>query len=107
VEHEVGSIAAGKRADFCVLADDPYELGPERLKDVRIAGTIFEGTQAPAVRPAGQPAGGPACATQGGPPRPAVSPGGTLRVPLRDWCEVGSELAAVAARHLKHAGANP
>ena len=44
VEHEVGSIAAGKRADFCVLLDDPFELGVERLKDLRIAGTVFEGT---------------------------------------------------------------
>lgn len=43
VDHEVGSIAAGKRADFCVLLDDPFELGVERLKDVRIAGTVFEG----------------------------------------------------------------
>jgi hypothetical protein len=31
VEHEVGSIAAGKRADFCVMEDDPFELGVERL----------------------------------------------------------------------------
>ena len=44
VEHEVGSIVAGKRADFCVMLDDPFELGVERLKDVRIAGTVFEGT---------------------------------------------------------------
>ena len=44
IEHEVGSIAAGKRADFCVLLDDPFELGADRLKDVRIAGTVFEGT---------------------------------------------------------------
>lgn len=43
VDHEVGSIVAGKRADFCVLLDDPFELGVERLKDVRIAGTVFEG----------------------------------------------------------------
>lgn len=43
IEHEVGSIAAGKRADFCVLEDDPFELGTEGLKDVRVAGTVFEG----------------------------------------------------------------
>lgn len=42
-EHEVGSIAAGKRADFVVLNDDPFELGVERLNQVRIAGTVFEG----------------------------------------------------------------
>ncbi len=43
MEHEVGSIAAGKRADFVVLDDDPFELGVERLNEVRVAGTVFEG----------------------------------------------------------------
>lgn len=43
LEGEIGSIAAGKRADFAILEDDPFELGVDRLKDVRIAGTIFEG----------------------------------------------------------------
>jgi predicted amidohydrolase YtcJ len=43
LEDEIGSIAAGKRADFVVLADDPLTFGPERLREVRIAGTIFEG----------------------------------------------------------------
>lgn len=44
MEDEIGSIAAGKRADFCVLMDDPLELGVERLNEVRVAGTVFEGT---------------------------------------------------------------
>lgn len=43
IEDEVGSIVAGKRADFCVLQDDPFEFGAERLNEVRIAGTVFEG----------------------------------------------------------------
>ncbi len=43
LDHEIGSIVAGKKADFAVLEDDPFELGPERLKDVRVAGTMFEG----------------------------------------------------------------
>jgi predicted amidohydrolase YtcJ len=43
MEHEIGSIVAGKLADFCVLEDDPFELGADSLKDVRIAGTVFEG----------------------------------------------------------------
>ena len=43
VEDEVGSIVAGKRADFCVLEDDPFELGVEQLHLVRVAGTVFEG----------------------------------------------------------------
>lgn len=43
LEDEIGSIVAGKRADFAVLADDPMELGLEQLHEVRIAGTVFEG----------------------------------------------------------------
>lgn len=51
LEHEVGSIAAGKRADFCVLLDDPFELGVDRLGSVRIAGTVFEGVHHPLAQP--------------------------------------------------------
>jgi predicted amidohydrolase YtcJ len=43
LDHEIGSIVAGKRADFCVLAEDPFELGADGLKDLRVAGTVFEG----------------------------------------------------------------
>ena len=43
LDHEIGSIVAGKKADFTVLEDDPYEFGVKRLKDVRVAGTVFEG----------------------------------------------------------------
>ena len=43
LDHEIGSIAAGKKADFTVLEDDPFEMGAERLKDVRVKGTVFEG----------------------------------------------------------------
>lgn len=43
LDHEIGSISAGKKADFTILEDDPFELGVKRLKDVRISGTVFEG----------------------------------------------------------------
>jgi predicted amidohydrolase YtcJ len=43
LEHELGSIVPGKRADFTVLADDPLQVPPEALKDVRIAGTMLGG----------------------------------------------------------------
>lgn len=39
----VGSIAAGKRADFAVLRDDPFAFGAGRLREVRVSGAIFEG----------------------------------------------------------------
>lgn len=43
LDHEIGSIVAGKKADFTVLEDDPFEFGVDRLKDVRVTGTVFEG----------------------------------------------------------------
>ena len=42
-ESEIGSIRAGKRADFTVLVADPYEVGVEHLKDIGIVATVFEG----------------------------------------------------------------
>ena len=47
MEHEIGSIRAGKRADFTILGSDPYETAPEKLKDIPIWGTVFEGRPAP------------------------------------------------------------
>jgi len=49
LDGEIGSIEAGKRADFAVLEDDPLELGAERLKDVRIWGTVQGGRVFPAA----------------------------------------------------------
>lgn len=43
MDGEVGSIEVGKWADFAVLEDDPYELGPENLKDIRVWGTVLGG----------------------------------------------------------------
>lgn len=43
MEGEVGSIEVGKYADFAVLEDDPTEVAPEALKDVRVWGTVLGG----------------------------------------------------------------
>lgn len=43
LDHEIGSIECGKRADFCVLEDDPLQVEPMALKDVRIWGTVLSG----------------------------------------------------------------
>jgi predicted amidohydrolase YtcJ len=43
LDHEIGSIECGKRADFCVLEDDPLVIDPLRLKDVRVWGTVLSG----------------------------------------------------------------
>ena len=44
LENELGSVSSGKRADFTVLAEDPYTVEPRSLGDIPIWGTIFEGT---------------------------------------------------------------
>ena len=40
---EIGSIRAGKKADFTVLADDPFAVDPLELGDIDIVATVFEG----------------------------------------------------------------
>jgi predicted amidohydrolase YtcJ len=39
----VGSIAAGKSADFAVLDADPYAVGAAQLREIKVKGVIFEG----------------------------------------------------------------
>ena len=43
MDGEVGSIECGKRADLCALEEDPLEVPPERLRDVRVLGTMIGG----------------------------------------------------------------
>ena len=43
LEDEIGSISAGKKADFAVLEQDPYEVDVISLKDIPIWGVVFEG----------------------------------------------------------------
>ena len=50
LEHEIGSISIGKKADFTVLEADPYDTPVEKLRDIPIWGTIFEGTPFPLGR---------------------------------------------------------
>ncbi|MDX2203320.1 MAG: amidohydrolase [Hyphomicrobiaceae bacterium] len=48
LDGEIGSIETGKRADFAVLEDDPTDIGADRLKDVRVWGTVQAGRVFPA-----------------------------------------------------------
>jgi hypothetical protein len=43
VEQQLGSIQAGKFADFTVLEQDPFEVGPMKLKDIPVWGTVVGG----------------------------------------------------------------
>ena len=47
LEDEVGSIEVGKRADFTVLEQDPYQVPPETLREIPIWGTILDGRPHP------------------------------------------------------------
>jgi predicted amidohydrolase YtcJ len=48
METQIGSIEAGKLADFAVLDKDPYDVGVEGLRDIKVWGTVFEGKAYPA-----------------------------------------------------------
>lgn len=43
MEGEIGSIQTGKRADFCLLEEDPMAVDPQALKDVAVADTVLGG----------------------------------------------------------------
>ena len=43
LEDQIGSLRAGKKADFVVLDADPYEVGIDGLRDIGVLGTVFEG----------------------------------------------------------------
>lgn len=51
LDHEVGSIEAGKMADFAVLEDDPLEVDPKTIKDIGVWGTVLGGVPLPADSP--------------------------------------------------------
>ena len=42
-QNEIGSISAGKKADFAVLEQDPYAVDVSELRDIPVWGVVFEG----------------------------------------------------------------
>lgn len=50
MENEIGSIAVGKRADFCALGEDPLVVDPIKLKDIPIRATVLSGREFLAAR---------------------------------------------------------
>jgi predicted amidohydrolase YtcJ len=49
MEHEIGSIEVGKKADFTVLEADPMAVPLAELRDVPLWGTVFEGRPFPLI----------------------------------------------------------
>lgn len=43
MDDSVGSLAAGKKADFIALDHDPFEVETDAMKEMPIAATVFEG----------------------------------------------------------------
>ncbi|MBT3409443.1 MAG: amidohydrolase family protein, partial [Halieaceae bacterium] len=50
LENEIGSLEPGKKADFTILEENPYEIPRDKLRDITIWGTVFEGTINPVVK---------------------------------------------------------
>ena len=48
VEDKVGSIASGKFADFAVLEQDPHTVPKEKIRDIKVWGTVVGGRIFPA-----------------------------------------------------------
>ncbi|MEM9655577.1 MAG: amidohydrolase family protein, partial [Actinomycetota bacterium] len=48
MDHDVGSIEAGKFADFAVLDDNPLTVDPMAIKDIGVWGTVLGGVLFPA-----------------------------------------------------------
>jgi predicted amidohydrolase YtcJ len=42
-EHDKGTLEVGKLADIAVLGEDPFEIQPERIKDLKVEMTVVDG----------------------------------------------------------------
>lgn len=43
LDDQIGSIETGKQADFAILEEDPLQVDPMHLKDIRVWGTVLGG----------------------------------------------------------------
>lgn len=44
-EDNIGSIKKGKKADFVILDQSPLTINPEKIKEIKVIATVFEGKQ--------------------------------------------------------------
>ena len=42
-ENSKGTLAAGKLADFVILENDPHDVDPDAIKEVKVARTVLGG----------------------------------------------------------------
>jgi predicted amidohydrolase YtcJ len=47
LENEIGSIKAGKKADFVILERNPFKIEPMAIKDIKVIDVVFEGKRKP------------------------------------------------------------
>lgn len=52
MDHEVGSLEAGKLADLAVLSEDPCAVEPEHIGEIHVHGTVVGGRHHPSRLPA-------------------------------------------------------
>ena len=45
LDHEIGSLEAGKKADFAVLEENPLTVEPMTIRDIKVWGTVLAGTK--------------------------------------------------------------
>jgi predicted amidohydrolase YtcJ len=45
LENEIGSIKVGKMADFTILAENPLKIDANKIKDIKVLGTVYRGKQ--------------------------------------------------------------
>ena len=43
LDHQIGSLEAGKRADIAVLDEDPLAVDPIKIRDIGVWGTLLGG----------------------------------------------------------------
>jgi predicted amidohydrolase YtcJ len=43
LENSIGSIRAGKAADFAILSHDPLSVPINQLRSIKVVGTVFAG----------------------------------------------------------------